>query len=255
MNPPRTALVTGASSGIGAALAERMARDGVHVVLAARRAEALDEVAERIAGAGGRATALPLDVTRPEETVAAIERIDDELAGLDLVVANAGVGVNRWSGKLGYAACAETLAVNVVGATATLTAVLPRMVERGRGHLVGISSLASQLGLPKSAVYCGSKAFLSMFLEALRVDLRHTGVHVTDVRPGYVKTAMTADNARMPFALEAAPAAEIIWKSILARRAVVAFPWPTAAVVRLAAMLPRPIYDRVVGSRPRTRTE
>lgn len=247
----RTALVTGASSGIGAALSRLLARQGITVALVARREDALRTVAAEIEAAGGAASVHPVDVADPEATVAAVQAADDALGGLDLVVANAGVGKGLWSGKLTWADCADVLAVNVTGATATLCAVLPRMVARRRGHLVGVSSIAAYRGLPKFAAYSASKAYLGTFLEALRVDLRGTGVSVTDVRPGYVRTAMTSDNESMAFAITAEDAAERIAKAIRSRRGQVTFPLPMAAGAHLMASLPNPLFDRMMGRRKR----
>ena len=243
---PRTALITGASGGIGAALAETLAARGCHVVLAARRRDALETVATRIAAAGGTASVEVLDVRDTEATVATLQRVDDELGGLQLVVANA--GISRWTPatKVRWEEAAAIVDVNVRGATATLLALLPRMVERGRGHLVGISSLAGYRGLPRHAVYSASKAFLSVLLEGLRVDLRDTDIAVTDVRPGFVRTPMTAKNAfRMPFLMEPEEAAEHIARGIEERAAVVTFPWQLATVVRAARLLPPGLWDEV----------
>lgn len=242
----RTALVTGASSGIGAALCRRLAQQGVTVALAARREDALRTLADEITAAGGKALVHPMDVADPAATVAAVQAADDALGGLDLVVANAGIGTSKWSGKLTWADCADVVAVNVAGATATLCAVLPRMVERRRGHLVGVSSIAGLRGIPKLAAYCGSKAYLSTFLEALRVDLRRTGVRVTDVRPGYVRTPMTAQNASMAFVITAEDAAERICKAIHARRSVLTFPLPMAAGARVLKAMPNALFDRLM---------
>ncbi|MCA9649090.1 MAG: SDR family NAD(P)-dependent oxidoreductase [Myxococcales bacterium] len=243
----RTALVTGASSGIGAALCRLLAAQGITVALAARREEALRELAETIAADGGQASAHRIDVSDPEATIEAIEAIDDELGGLDLVVANAGVVKGKWSGKLGWEDCRDILAVNVAGATATLIAVVSRMVERKRGHLVGISSIASYRGLPKLAAYSGSKAYLSNLLEGMRIDLRGTGVSVTDIRPGYVRTAMNEDTkGKLPFEVTAEDAAARIWKAIRARRAVLTFPLPMAAGAHTMGALPNLLYDRMM---------
>jgi short-subunit dehydrogenase len=247
----RTALVTGASSGIGAALAAKLCAEGVEVVLAARRTDVLEALAADLGKAGGKTRVAAIDVADPKATIAAIQRIDEEVDGLDLVVANAGVAPGRWSGKLTWEDCAGIIDVNVAGATATLVAVLPRMVERGRGHLVGISSIAAFRGLPKFAAYSASKAYLSAFLEGVRVDLRGTGVHVTDVRPGYIKTALNAGNEKLPFLMSADDAAATIWKAIRAKRSMIAFPFPTATAMRTAALMPRPVYARMVGGRRR----
>lgn len=246
--PYRTAFITGASSGIGRAIAIHLAEGGTRVALAARRREPLAELAREVAERGGDASVYPLDVSDPEQVEAVIRGADEDFGGIDLVIANAGVsGKQTWSGDLNYAAVADVLAVNVQGAAATLVALMDRMVERRRGHLVGVSSLAQYRGLPRSAAYSASKAFLSTFLEGLRVDLRQAGISVTDVRPGFVRTAMTEGNShRMPFMLETTEAAEIVVRGIEKRSAVVAFPWQLATVVRSAALLPNAIYDRAV---------
>jgi len=243
----RTAFVTGASSGIGLGLSKQLAKQGIEVALAARREADLRDLERQIVADGGRARVYPLDVADTDATTRTLERADDEMGGIDLVVANAGIDRHRWSGKLSYLDCAPVIAVNVQGTVATLTALLPKMVERRRGHLVGISSLAQYRGLPSAATYCASKAFVSHFLEALRVDLRGTGVAVTDVRPGFVRTPMTASNAfPMPFLVNLDPAVKTILAGIRRRAPVVAFPWQLATIVRAGTLLPASVYDRIV---------
>lgn len=238
----RTALVTGASSGIGQALARRLASLGTEVVLSARREPELQQLAHAIATAGGRARVLPLDVADTERTVAAIRSIDDELGGLDLIIANAGIGVMQRAAKLTWESIAAMCQVNFTGAVATLTAVLPRMIERGRGHLVGISSLAARAPLPSFATYCATKAGLSMFLEGLRADLHGTGVKVTAIHPGFVRTPMTAHNRfPMPFLMDCDEAVDVIMQKLPDAPATIDFPLPLAAAVKLYAALPRPI--------------
>jgi short-subunit dehydrogenase len=242
----RTALVTGASSGIGAALARRLAASGTEIALVARREDLLLALRDEIAAAGGKARVYPADVAVPEAAVEVVRRADDELGGLDLVVANAGMGRSQWAGKLAWEDLAPTLAVNVAGAAATLVAVLPRMVERRRGHVAGVSSLAGYRGMPKSAAYSASKAFLSTFLESLRVDLKGTGVAVTDVRPGFVRTPMTAENRfPMPFLVNAEEAARIIADGLAKKAPVVAFPRAMAAITGTARLVPNGVWDAV----------
>jgi short-subunit dehydrogenase len=245
LNDYRTAFVTGASSGIGAALCKLLAEHGIEVALAARREDALRVLAEEIERDGGRARVVPLDVGEPEAVAEVMRETDDAMGGIDLVVANAGTSKTRWSGKLQWSDCAPTLRVNVIGTTATLTALIGRMVERERGHLVGISSLAAYRGLPKNAVYSASKAYVSTLLESLRVDLRSKGVHVTDVRPGYVHTPLTEGNKNMPFVMEATTAARHIVDAIAAKKSVHAFPFPLAIGVRSVAALPASLYDHL----------
>jgi short-subunit dehydrogenase len=240
------ALITGASSGIGAALAKLLAARGTEVVLCARREDALREQVETITAAGGQARFEVLDVgSDPARTQARIRELDEQLE-LDLVVANAGVGGSRWGGKLQWEHCAQIVSVNVSGAVATLTGALPGMVARKRGHLVGVSSIAGYRGLPSSAAYCASKAFLSVFLESLRVDLHGAGVMVTDVRPGFVETPMTDGMKSLPFLVDVEAAAKIIARAIRRKRAVVSFPVPLAVVGHMLPMIPGAIYEGVV---------
>jgi len=247
MSEQKTAFVTGASSGIGKTLCLRLAADGYRLGLAARRVELLEDLAANIRSRGGQADVFPLDAKDTQAVTDTVRAADDAFGGLDLVIANAGIGEQRWAGKLRYSDIESTLQVNMLGAAATLVSVLPRMVERGRGHLVGVSSLAGYRGLPKSAAYSGTKAFLRVFLEGLRVDLRSTGVAVTDVQPGFVRTPMTDNNKNpMPFLVEPEVAADHIARGIARRAAVVSFPWQLATLVRSAQALPNGVWDRAL---------
>ncbi len=246
----RTAFITGASSGIGKAVALRLAREGVEVGLAARRGEQLVDVANQIHAQGGRAHVFELDVRRPKEVYETMARADDAMHGIDLVVANAGLANHRRAERFRWDECEDMLSVNVVGATATLTALLDRMIARNRGHLVGVSSLAGMRALPGMAAYTATKAFLSRFLEGLRIDLSDTQVHVSDVRPGFVESAMTerykTTGQPMPFLVSATEAAELIVAAIDRKEAVLAFPWQMNALMHAASLLPEPAWRRGV---------
>ena len=167
----RTAVITGASAGIGRALALRLAKDGMEVALCARREEQLRELASEIEAGGGRATVHPLDVSDTAATQQTLQAIDDACGGVDLVVANAGIAKNRKAAKQRWSDIESMVAVNISGTMATLTALLPRMLERKRGHLVGVSSLVSHRPMPGMAVYSATKAFLAHYLAGLRLDL------------------------------------------------------------------------------------
>jgi short-subunit dehydrogenase len=239
-----TALVTGASSGLGRGLALWLAQRGTRVFAAARRVDPLQSLAEEARAAGGTLEPVEMDVARTDETMARIQRIDADCGGLDLVVANAGVGLDTNGRRFQWERARQVIEVNVSGSAATLTAVLPQMVERKRGHLVGVSSLAAFRGLPKNAAYSGSKAFLTTFMESLRVDLRGTGVSVTCIHPGFVKSAMTAPNRHpMPFLLETQDAVERMAKAITRGVPVFSFPLPMAVAIRLVRALPNALYD------------
>jgi short-subunit dehydrogenase len=242
---PRTALITGASAGIGRALAERLAGRGTHVVLVARRAELLDEVKRGIELKGGHARVLTLDVADPDRLAHAIAETDRELP-LDMVVANAGIGGSIAAQDMTWAKVAPVLQINVLGAISTVVAALPAMIARGRGHVVGISSLAGIRGLPKTAPYSASKAALSTFLESLAIDLEGSGVFVTDVRPGYVKTDLTAARSyKMPGLMELSDAIDIIMRGLDDGDSVVAFPKRLAAALGATRALPIAAYAKL----------
>ncbi|HSP78973.1 MAG TPA: SDR family NAD(P)-dependent oxidoreductase, partial [Myxococcaceae bacterium] len=147
----RTALVTGASSGMGRGLALWFARKGVKVYAAARRHDNLVALADQARASGATIEPVELDVADPEATLARIRELDEACGGLDLVIANAGVGRETNARRLEWERVKQLLDVNVTGAAATLCAVLPRMVERDRGHLVGVASLAGWRGLARNA--------------------------------------------------------------------------------------------------------
>ncbi|MBJ6759510.1 SDR family NAD(P)-dependent oxidoreductase [Myxococcaceae bacterium JPH2] len=240
----RTALVTGASSGLGRGLALWLAKQGLRVFATGRRLSQLDALAAEARAAGATVEPVEMDVTDEARTRARIQQLDDECGGLDLIVANAGVGGPTHGKRMEWERVGAIIDTNVTGACATLCAVLPRMVERGRGHLVGISSLAGQRGLSGHAAYSASKAFLSTFLESLRVDLSGTGVHVTCVYPGFVKSEMTAKNRfPMPFLMETEDAVERMGRAIFRAQAEVRFPWQLSAPMRLVKVLPNPLFD------------
>ncbi|HEX9967714.1 MAG TPA: SDR family NAD(P)-dependent oxidoreductase [Solirubrobacterales bacterium] len=242
----RTALVTGASSGIGRALALWLAARGTTVYAAGRRAERLQALRDEAARGGGRIEPVVLDVGDVEAVRACVRELDGVDGGLDLVVANAGFGAHTPATDFRWDLCEKVVRVNVLGAAATLAAALPGMVERDRGHLVAIASLAAFRGLPKDAAYGASKAFLRSFMESLRVDLQATNVRTTCIFPGFVKSEMTAHNTfRMPFLLETDAAAARIGRAILAGKAQYSFPWQLAAFVHFLRVLPTGLYDRI----------
>ncbi len=240
----RTALVTGASSGLGRGLALWLAKRGLRVFASGRRLPQLQALAAEAQAAGATVEPVVQDVTQADATMKRIRELDGECGGLDLVVANAGVGSVTHGKHLHWEKVRGIIDTNVTGAAATLSAVLPQMVERRRGHLVGISSLAAYRGLVGHGAYCASKAFLTTFMESLRVDLGGTGVRVTCVSPGFVKSEMTAKNEfPMPFLMETDAAVELMGRGILRGDTELAFPWQLALPWRLVKVLPTPLFD------------
>ena len=233
-------LITGASSGLGRALALWFARRGARVYAAARREELLESLKAEASSGPGQVVPVRLDVAQAETVAAKLVALDDATpGGIDLVVANAGVGGMTNGQRAEWKDMERMLQVNILGATATLAALASRMVQRHKGHLVGISSLAAWLVVPRFGVYGASKLYLQTYCQGLRVDLAGTGVRVTCINPGFVKSEMTADNRfAMPFLLETADAANRMGKAILRGDARLAFPWQMAWLTRLGRLLP-----------------
>ncbi len=233
-------LITGASSGIGLALARAYAARGHHLVLVARREERLRELAAELERSGIEAKVVALDVGDTDAVVSSLRALDRD-APIDLVIANAGVGVPEGVTDLtSWEAIGPAFHTNFCGAAATLTALVGAMVARGSGHLVGIGSLSSFGALPLSAAYCSPKAGLGMLLECLELDLLDTGVAVTRVNLGFVRTPMLARSTHpMPQLLEPEDAAERLAERLASRPAEITLPEPLGTATRLAASLPR----------------
>lgn len=239
----KVVLITGASSGIGRALAIDLARRGASVGLLARRREILNQIVDDITSAGGRALALPADVTQADAVRGAVDELRREFGAIDLLIANAGISINTFVPDLCEKKIAELINVNVIGVVNSVAAVLPNMVRQGSGHLAVNSSLAAYRGLPKSAAYCASKAAISSFFEALRIDLKGSGVDVSIIHPGFVKTPLIQHIRRTPYLMEVDYAVQKIIRAIEKRKKGYAFPWQLATVARACKLLPIPMYD------------
>lgn len=241
-------LITGASSGIGLALAHELARRGNALWLAARRTELLEQEAAAIRAAGGEAHVVALDVADHPATERAVVELDEAIGGIDVLVANAGIGSAPVpASQLTFEAAKRTLDVNLLGALATILPVVPRMVARGRGHVVGVSSLAAEVPLPAAVDYGVSKAALTFFLESLGADVRPKGIAVTAVHPGFVRTAITDKNTfEMPFLMEVDRAAAIIARGIERRARIVRFPLPTSLAAVGSKLMPRALRDAIL---------
>lgn len=251
------AVVTGASSGLGAEMARQLAQAGWRVGLTARRAVDLGEVAGLIRSEGGIAEVAPADATDPAATAAAFRRFDRKLGPVDLLIANAGVGFPVSAGNFSAERFGRMTAVNLVAPAIAIEQVLPGMLERRSGQIVGISSLAGYRGLPGSAGYSATKAGLTALLEGLRPELSRLGIATTVVHPGYVRTPMTEHQTHaQPFLMDVEPAVRLILRGIVRRKARVDFPFPMVALLRCVRFLPDAIYDPLaarvlIGPRPR----
>lgn len=250
MNGARRIVITGASTGIGAALARHYARPDTTIALLSRRRDLLDALAATLPGA---VAVYPGDVADMEAQSAAARDFVDRFGAPDLVIANAGISIGTDAGAVAdMANLRRVLDVNVVGMAATLAAFAPSMKAAGRGTLCGIASVAGFRGLPGSGAYSASKAAAISWLESLRTELQGTGVSVVTICPGYIDTPMTRVNTyRMPFLLPADEAARRFARAIDARRRLVVIPWQMAIAGRILRVLPGWLYDRMAARAPR----
>ncbi len=241
--------ITGASSGIGAALAREFAARGASLGLVARRQPALEELAARLPGTH---RTYAVDVTDRDAIVAAGRDFDDASGGADLVIANAGISVGVLTEHYeDLEAFRRVFETNVLAMAYTFHPFIAPMRHRRRGTLAGIASVAGIRGLPGSEAYCASKAAAISYLESLRVELRRSGVRVVTIAPGFVRTPLTARNPYpMPFLIEADEFARRALRAIDAGRSYAVIPWQMALVAKLLRALPNGVYDRVMAKRP-----
>lgn len=249
-HPADRVFITGASSGIGAALARHYAAQGATLGLAARRRDVLHALCADLPGRDHRCYAL--DVRDAPALRAAAE---DFLGGgaVDVVIASAGVSFGTLTAEpADLAAFRDIFDINVVGTAATFAPFLASMSRNGRGTLVGIASVAGVRGLPGAGAYCASKAAVRLYCESLRVELRGSGVCVVTLAPGFVATPMTAGNPyRMPFLISADRFAARAARAIAAGDRYRVIPWPMAWVARLLQVVPGALFDAAVARRRR----
>ena len=251
--------ITGASSGIGSALASHYASQGAALGLAARRSEQLEALAKTLAGAGaGKVSCYPLDVTDAAALRAAADDFMASSGGApDIVVANAGVSagtLTEYGEDLDV--IRRILDINVYGLAATFSPFIPAMQRAaadGRpGRLVGIASVAGIRGLPGAEAYSASKAAAINYLESLRLEMRSSGVRVVTIAPGYIATPMTAINPYpMPFMLTAEEGARRFARAIERGTSYTVIPWQMGIVAKVLRLLPNWLYDLLFANAPR----
>jgi short-subunit dehydrogenase len=245
----RSVFITGASSGIGAALARRYASQGAIVGLVARRDEGLQNLAAEL---GANAWTCAGDVGDPGFMQDAAANFCARHGLPDIVIASAGVSVGTLGSEPDDLAVLERiLRTNVLGLAATLQPFVTPMRDRGHGTLVGIASMAGWRGLPGGGAYSASKSAAMTWLESLRVELHGTGVAVVTICPGYIDTPMTRVNPyRMPFRLSADVGARRIARAIDAGRSLAVIPWQMRVVSWGLRLLPNWLYDRLFAHAP-----
>jgi short-subunit dehydrogenase len=242
--------LTGASSGIGKALAHEFASKGASLGLVARRRDKLEELIASLPHPELH-TAIVCDVCDRETVIKAAKEYDDACGGVDVVIANAGISLGV---KTRYYEDLEqfdkVFATNVIAMANTFHPFLERMAERKRGKLVGIGSVAGIRGLPGSEAYCASKSAVITYCESLRVEMQKFGVRVLTISPGFVRTPLTAHNPyKMPFIMEPEEFAREAVKAILSDKTYVTIPWQMGWLGKLLRILPNPVFDRILAKR------
>lgn len=245
----KTVFLTGASSGIGEALAVAWAKKGAVLGLLGRRKELLSKLTKDCEKAGGTARPFACDVTDVNAVQAAVDYFIYEFGHIDILIANAGIGGNNKETRaLQPLAVKKVIDINLLGAVNSVHAVLPQMLKRGKGHLVAISSLAGFRGLPRSAAYSASKAGMTAFFESVRLDVKHLGIDVTIIQPGFIRTPLTAGReSKMPFLMDLDDAIPHFISAIEKKKKFAAFPWQLATIVRAGKLMPAWLYDRIAG--------
>jgi NAD(P)-dependent dehydrogenase (short-subunit alcohol dehydrogenase family) len=242
---PERVWITGASMGIGEALARRLAQDGAQVIASARSADRLAAVA---AASDGRIVAEPLDVTDHAAVLAAVNRIEAERGPIDVAVLNAGSHQPVTAAEFTADGLRRLMELNVFGVASCLEALMPRMIPRGRGRIAVVASVAGYRGLPTSAYYGATKAALINLAESLKFDLDRAGVTLQLIDPGFVRTPLTDKNDfPMPFLITAELAADRIAQGLKSGRFEIAFPSPFVLMLKLLRILPYALYFPLVG--------
>lgn len=244
----RSIFITGASSGIGAALALEFARRGYSVAIAARRTERLEALATQLTAAGA-ATVLPLalDVTDFAAIDAALERAAREFGRLDVVVANAGVGWSLPAGRGRFEQVRQTIDTDLTAAIATIEFALPRLRQQGGGQIVAVTSVAGARGMPSMGAYSAAKAGLHRYVQAVRAEVARESVTVTELAPGYIDTDMNRNVRSRPFVIPLERGAAIMARMIergVGHRYVPVWPWtllvPLLKLVPARLLAPSP---------------
>jgi short-subunit dehydrogenase len=238
-------MLTGASDGIGKAIAIEFARRGHSLALMARRLDKLEAVRQECLSAGAsQVRVYSIDVTQEALFQETLDRADADLGGTTVFIANAGVTGRSCYDAKAWEYAKNCLQVNVMATIHGLEWMKVKMLARGRGTLCGVSSIAGARGMPTAGAYSTSKAALSIHLETMRVDLKPRGIRVVDVAPGFIDTEMTKKNkGKMPFLMQPSQAAEIFVDGILKGRPFVVAPKIWGPLYPILQMIPRWIFD------------
>ena len=245
--------ITGASSGIGQALAARFYQAGYRLALVARRADTMHEWVLAQGLDAARVRVYSADVADSNSIVVAGQQCMQEQGLPDVVIANAGISVGMDTAvRSDLEVMQRTFATNNIGLAATFHPFVNAMCQRGSGTLVGIGSVAGIRGLPGHGAYCASKAAVIAYCESLRGEMRGHGVQVVTLCPGYIDTPLTRKNRySMPFLMSAQTFADKAFAAIQAGSSYRVIPWQMGWAAKLLRLLPNPLYDKLLAGRPR----
>ena len=244
-------LITGASTGIGKAIAKMLAEENCSLALIARRGELLDELAGQIKTSNPNIKTYICDVAKPDEVRKVIKKIREHFKKIDIAILNAGVGSKSSAEDYSYENAKKTFDVNVLGIVNCVENLLPDFLKRKNGMIVGVSSLADSRGWQGSGFYCASKAAATLLLENLRVELKPFNIKVLTVKPGFVETPMTEKNKfPMPFLMNAENAAKIIISGMKKEKRIIQFPLPTVLGSKLMRIVPESLFEYISRKKP-----
>jgi short-subunit dehydrogenase len=238
MSSIRRVFITGGSSGLGRGLGDYYAREGAHMGIVARRESLLREVEKKWKSRGASVEVYPGDVSDTEFMVRCANDFVAAAGGVDLVFANAGMGIPNRTLEGESREIAQLMAVNVIGVTNTVIPFAPHMLKQGSGILCATGSMAGHRGMAGRAAYSASKACVKSFMDGLRLDLHGSGVHAMTLCPGFVLTPMTEGNGNMMFLISQNRAVEYMVGAIEARKRTYTFPWQMNILKELLSRAP-----------------
>lgn len=239
----KTIWITGASRGIGYNLARQLAETGANIAVSGRSIDKLDALASQFSNVHTFA----LDVSDADAVAKVANAIEARLGPIDLVIFNAGISATSTTAKPAAELYRSIIETNYLGVTNGLAAVVPKMIERGHGHISWVASLAGYNGLPGAGAYNASKAALLSLAEASRLELDAKGIDLTIINPGFVRTHMTEKNKfPMPFLMEPEKAATLIIRGLRKKSFEISFPWQIAWFAKFLRLMPYPVFFWIV---------
>jgi len=239
----KTVLITGASSGIGKAVGEKLLQINCNLILTARRNDIIENWVNKLENKKANILILKNDVINKSNVAQTFAKITEEFGNIDVAILNSGIGKNVTTQNFSSQIAEDIINTNFLGVVYWIEQLLPNMMKNKSGIIAPISSLADNRGYSGSGFYCASKAALSIFAEGLSTDLAKFGIKVITIKPGFVKTPMTDQNKfKMPFMISAKKAAEKIISGIEKEKTIIQFPFPTVLGAKIIGMLPNWVY-------------